>query len=677
MCGFAGFIDPRPRYNLGERLEIATRMSDTLVHRGPDDSGVWADPDFGVALGHRRLAIIDLTQQGHQPMMSSCGQYAIVFNGEIYNYLEIREELDTLRAGGGSVAFTGWASNSDTEVILEAVRQWGICAAVKKFVGMFAFALWDRQERVMHLARDRLGEKPLYYGSTDGVFVFASELKALRAHPRWQDDVDRGALALMMRHNYIPAPYSIYRGIYKLLPGTILSIPAESVGMAGIHQRNIVSPDSKPTQPSGYWSAWQVASNGISNPFSGSAEEGVEQLGVLLKQAIRLQMIADVPLGAFLSGGVDSSTIVALMQEVGNAPVKTFTIGFKEAGYDEAEHASAVARHLGTDHTELYVSPKDAMAVIPKLPQLYDEPFSDSSQIPTFLISQLARKRVTVSLSGDGGDELFGGYNRYFWGRSIWKKIGWIPRPARSRLASALRAVSPMGWDRGFSMIGPLLPAALRETASGDKLHKLADILGVGCPGEMYRQLVSHWKRPGEVVTGGIEPPTALSDSNALVNFDDFTQRMMYLDTVSYLPDDILVKVDRAAMGVSLETRVPFLDHRVVEFAWRLPLDLKIRQGQGKWVLRQLLHKYVPKELIDRPKMGFGVPLDSWLRGPLKEWAEALLNEPRLRREGFFNPVAIHEKWREHQSGVRNWQYHLWDVLMFQAWLEASRNPSS
>jgi asparagine synthase (glutamine-hydrolysing) len=467
-------------------------------------------------------------------------------------------------------------------------------------------------------------------------------------------DIDRDAVALLMRHNYIPGPYSIYRGIYKLLPGSVVTLDGASRGEA-LH-------------PARYWSVRDAAERGVAEPFAGPTDEAIRDLDELLRDAVKLRMTADVPLGAFLSGGVDSSTVVALMQAQSDRPVKTFTIGFQEPGYNEARYASEVARHLGTDHTELYVTPAEAMAMIPRLPTLYDEPFSDSSQIPTFLISRLTRRHVTVSLSGDGGDELFGGYNRYFWGRSIWGKVGWIPQGLRRVTARAVTAVSPRAWDSVFRALGRVAPDMSAQRSPGDKLHKLAEILPVESPDAMYRGLVSHWKDPASFVLGASEPPTALTDRASWAKLSDFTQRMMYWDSVTYLPDDILVKVDRASMGVGLEARVPFLDHRLVEFSWRLPLSMKIRHGQGKWILRQVLYKYVPIDLIERPKTGFAIPLDQWLRGPLREWTEDLLAEKRLKDDGFFDPAPIREKWEEHLSGRRNWQYPLWGVLTFQAW---------
>lgn len=649
MCGITGFWDALPRSNTEEMQAIAQRMSNALIHRGPDDAGTWIDTHLGIALGHRRLSIVDLSPEGHQPMLSTDGRYIIVFNGEIYNFLELRRELESL---GNRVR-----GRSDTAVMLASFSQWGLVEAIKRFNGMFAFALWDRQERVLHLGRDRLGEKPLYYGWIGNTFLFGSELKALKAHPNFAAEINRDALTLFLRFNCVPAPYSIYQNIYKLPPGTFLTWNGTT---------------ARPT-PTPYWSAKEVAQLGVAKPLIEPEAEIVAQLEALLRDAVGLRMVADVPLGAFLSGGIDSSTVVALMQAQSSQPVKTFTIGFCEDAYNEAQYSKAVAQHLGTDHTEFYVTPKQALAVIPKLPTLYDEPFSDASQIPTFLVSQLARADVTVTLSGDGGDELFAGYNRHFWGRSIWQKIGWIPKTVRTPAAHALTSLSPQTWNRGFTYLNALLPAKFKQRTPGYNLHKLAEILAVPDPEAMYTGLVSHWKDPEALVIGACEPQTILSDRQSWAKLPDFTQRMLYLDTVTYLPDDILVKVDRASMGVSLEARVPLLDHRVVEFAWRVPLSMKIRNGQGKWLLRQVLYKYVPSHLVDRPKTGFGIPIDHWLRGSLRDWAEALLDETRLREEGFFNPQPIRQKWAEHLAGERDWQYYLWDVLMFQAWLEKNR----
>ena len=653
MCGIAGFFAPGVNSNWRDQIES---MTSVMVHRGPDADGHWFDAEAGVAFGHRRLSIIDLSPEGHQPMSSVSGRYQVCFNGEIYNFDTLRRDLE---ASGHR--FRG---HSDTEVMLAAFEQWGIEGAVKRFIGMFAFALLDRKEHVLYLVRDRLGEKPLYYGWMHDTFLFASELKALRAHPAWQGEIDRDAIAVLMRHNYIPAPYSIYKGIFKLLPGTILTLPLEA--LSGRRLSN----------PVPYWSARQVAEAGVEHPFTGSDCEAVDELESLLRQSVRQQMVADVPVGAFLSGGIDSATVVALMQTQSSTPAKTFTIGFHEKDYDEAKYANAVADFLGTDHTELYLTPEEAMAVIPKLPSIYDEPFSDSSQIPTLLVSQLARRHVTVSLSGDAGDELFCGYNRYDLGRSLWAKVDHFPAFTRKTIARALRTLPVGVWDGLAGWTAPLLAGYGRRGSVGDKIYKMAEVLDSETADVLYRRIVSHWKETDFLVSNSTELPTAFTDSKIIGGISDLSNRMMLIDILSYLPDDILAKVDRASMAVSLESRVPFLDHRVVEFAWRVPISMKVRNGKGKWLLRQLLYRHLPQELVDRPKMGFGVPIGQWLRGPLRDWAEALLNERRLRDEGFLNPDPIRVKWAEHLSGDRNWQYYLWDVLMFQAWL-AQQSPSA
>ena len=653
MCGFAGIIDLDRRTGQESLLAVVARMADTLRHRGPDDAGVWVDAAAGVALGHRRLSILDLSPAGHQPMVSASGRRVIVFNGEIYNSQQLRRELDQVTSG--SLSFRG---HSDTEVMLAAFEHWGVQRAISRMNGMFAFALWDRHERILYLGRDRLGEKPLYYGWTGRTFLFASELKALRCHPDFTAGINRHALALYLRHNCIPAPHSIYEGVYKLPPATILAVSGDAAATAA---------------PAPYWSLKEVVERGVADPFLGSEQEAVEELETLLRDAVKIRMLTDVPLGAFLSGGVDSSTVVALMQAQSEHPVKTFTIGSCEADYDEAGDARAVARHLGTEHTELHVTPAEAMAVIPRLPEIYDEPFGDSSQIVTFLVAQLARHYVTVGLSGDGGDEVFGGYNRHVWNGRIWKSIRWAPRSARAAAAWAIRQIPTRRWETLFQSLNRVLPRSLIHRQFGYKLHKLAGILPACNPQAMYFALASHWMEPESVVLDAKEPETLLTRADAWPHLSDYASQMMFLDAATYLPDDILTKVDRATMAVSLEARVPLLDHRVVEFAWRLPGALKIRNGQGKWILRNLLRRYVPPQLIDRPKSGFGIPLDSWLRGPLRDWAESLLDANRLKSEGFLNPRPIRESWNNHLAGNHTWQYHLWDVLMFQAWYSAQR----
>ncbi|PYI57198.1 asparagine synthase (glutamine-hydrolyzing) [Paenibacillus flagellatus] len=649
MCGIVGFVQKNCGISHEHLLVEIERMSDRIVHRGPDSSGAWTDPEVGLVLGHRRLSIVDLTEEGHQPMMSQSGRYVIVFNGEIYNFNDLRQELESLN----SQIVVKFRGRSDTEIMLACIEQWGLQAAVERFVGMFSFALYDRLERKLYLIRDRMGEKPLYYGSVQGAFIFGSELKALKAYTGFSCQINRNALALYLRHNYIPAPYSIYESIYKLPPGHMLCLDIKN------HNYRITQ----------YWTMEQAADMGKRAIFTGTDEEAINHLENLLGGAIRQQMVADVPLGAFLSGGVDSSTVVALMQAQSGRPVKTFTIGFYEEGFNEAEHAMAVARHLGTDHTEMYVTPRQAMEVIPLLPLLYDEPFSDSSQIPTYLVAQLAKRHVTVSLSGDGGDELFGGYGRYMKTAHLWNRLNTVPSVGRRGLSSVIRAIPRKSWDIPLRWLSPISKKREKITTFGDKLYTLADMLAIRDSTRFYRRAVSHWQNPGTVVIGGTEPVT-IFDSKIPEQISDYYERMMYFDSISYLPDDILVKVDRAGMGVSLESRIPMLDHRVVEFAWRLPLSMKIREGQGKWLLRQVLYRYVPRSLIDRPKRGFAVPIDSWLRGPLKEWAEHLLDEKRMEKQGYLHVAPIREKWAEHQSGKRNWHGYLWDILMFQAWLE-------
>jgi asparagine synthase (glutamine-hydrolysing) len=636
MCGIAGFwggpVEPA----------LAERMAARLETRGPDDAGVWTDDAAGVALAHRRLSIQDLSPAGHQPMRSPCGRYTLVYNGEIYNHHDLRKELE-----GGGGAFD-WRGHSDTETLLAALRHWGLPGTLERVNGMFAFALWDAAEGTLFLARDRMGEKPLYYGRSGETLLFGSELKALTAHPAWRGEVDRDALAVYLRHNYVPAPWSIYRGIAKLPPAHYVAIRE--------HGRAV-------GEPVCYWDLGRVAEAGVA-AAEGTPEALTDELEALLRDAVGRRMAADVPLGAFLSGGYDSTTVAALMQVQSERPVRTFSIGFHEAGYNEAEHAKAVAAHLGTEHTELYVTPEEAMAVIPRLPAIYDEPFSDSSQIPTFLVSQLARRDVTVSLSGDGGDELFYGYGRYFMAERIWGKLGRVPLPVR-RLAAWIARHAP---GRALERAMAVLPKRLRINHFADRLPKLAEILAHPCGEAFYRQLVSHWSGPDELVPGAHEPDTILDRPDRLPALPGLRERTMYLDQMTYLPDDILTKVDRASMAVGLEARVPLLDHRLVEFAWRVPTAYKYRNGQGKWLLREVLYRYVPEQLMDRPKMGFGVPIEHWLRGPLRDWAEELLDEKRLREEGFFDPVPIRQMWSEHVSGKRRWHHYLWDVLMFQAW---------
>ena len=653
MCGLSGVLDVR-REATGDALAgTVEAMAATLAHRGPDGAGSWVDAGAGVALAHRRLSVIDLSEQGHQPMVSASGRYVVAYNGEIYNFRHLRRDLE---AGG-----TSFRGHSDTEVLLAAVEAWGLDTSLGRMNGMFAFALWDSGRCQLHLVRDRLGEKPLYYAWVGGLLLFASELKALRAHPAFRPEVDRGALALYLRHNCVPAPYSIYEGTAKLPPATVLTV--DGAGRGGAPSSHVV--------PRPYWSARSVAEAGQAARLDGDASEVADEVETLLGDAVEMQMVADVPLGAFLSGGVDSSLVVALMQARSPRPVRTFTIGFDDPAYDESADAAGVARHLGTDHTALVVSPADAMAVIPELGTLYDEPFGDSSQIPTVLVSRLARRQVTVVLSGDGGDELFAGYNRYAWSRHLGRHLRQVPRPAREAAARVLRTVPPGTWDALLRRAAPLLPRRLKVRNPGTKVQKLADVLPADSPQEMYRTLVSHWQRPGSLVQGvPEEPPSLLTGTDAWPQLADPVEAMMCLDQLSYLPDDILVKVDRASMSVGLEVRVPMLDHRLVALAWRVPPAMKLRDGRSKWLLRQMLHRHVPAELVERPKAGFGLPLGSWLRGPLRDWAEDLLDDHRLRQQGFLDAAVVRETWSRHLAG-RDAEYQLWDVLMFQSWLAA------
>lgn len=646
MCGFCGFLlESEGRSTAavsaaGGFEAVLRRMNDRIAHRGPDGDGLWTDEAAGVALGHRRLAIVELSPLGRQPMESADGRFVVVYNGEIYNFQDLRGELE---AAGHQ-----FCGHSDTEVLLEACAAWGVERAVTRLVGIFAFALWDRRDRVLSLVRDHLGVKPLYWTRQNGALLFGSQPKALRAHPAFAAGLDRDALAAYLRLSYVPAPHSIFQGVRKLEPGRILTVRP-----------------GRELEETVYWDAEAAARDGLANPLNLSDTDATDTLEELLSDAVGRQMMADVPLGAFLSGGVDSSTVVALMRRHSDRPVRTFTIGFREGGYDEADAARAVARHLGTDHTELTVEPRHALDTIPNLPEWYDEPFADSSQIPTVLVSQLTRQSVTVALSGDGGDELFAGYNRYLWGDRVWRRMAPLPRGLRRAAAGAVRAIRPGGWDALFG----LLPEGRRPRQPGDKLHKLAGVLASPGPDALYRRLVSQWNDPEAAVRGGVEPKDgALWDAGLAERLPGFVERMQHLDTVTYLPDDILAKVDRASMGVGLEARVPLLDHRVLEFAWRVPLAQKIRDGQGKWLLRQVLYRHVPKDLIERPKSGFAVPIDAWLRGPLRDWAEDLLSESALRSEGWFDPAVIRACWAEHLSGTRNNQHRLWSVLMFQAW---------
>jgi len=646
MCGIAGY------WSASSATVDATPMADALTHRGPDDGGAWADPAAGIALSHRRLSIIDLSPAGHQPMASPCGRYMIVFNGEIYNHLDLRRELEATGA-------IGWRGHSDTETLVHGIARWGLDATLERAVGMFAIALWDRHAHTLSLARDRMGEKPLFYGWSEIGLVFGSELKALRAAPGFANPVDPDVLSLYLRFNYVPAPWSILRHVYKVEPGVIVTLGRDALG---------VPPALPPTAAGGasagvtcrrYWSLDAVVAAGADPAMTKS--EALSGLEAKLTEAVKIQTVADVPVGAFLSGGVDSSAIVALMRNVTSADVKTFTIGFAETGFDEAPHARAVAAHLGTDHHEMYVDAEDVRAVIPDLARIYDEPFADSSQIPTVLLSRLTQKSVTVALSGDGGDELFCGYNRYLVSRRYWDAAARVPAPLRAGIGKALTRLSPCTWDALTK-----LPGVPRISMLGDKVHKVGRMLQteVGIA-DIYRASSEEWSgglplTSDILLAASIDTPPALRKEAA--------EQMMHWDMQSYLPNDILTKVDRAAMAASLETRVPLLDHRVVEQAWRTPLAFKVRDGQGKWALRQILYRYVPKALIERPKAGFAIPIGAWLRGPLRDWAESLLSVQALAEQPTLDIAVIRTRWAEHLAGTHDRTASLWGVLMFQAW---------
>lgn len=639
MCGITGYWGREaPSTNV---LEL---MANRIASRGPDDSGLWIDMEQGLALAHRRLSILDLSPAGHQPMLSPCQRYVLVYNGEIYNHLDIRSELEAAGA-----AFN-WRGHSDTETLLAAICYWGVSETLKRLNGMFAFALWDSFERAVYLARDRMGEKPLYYGISGSTFLFGSELKSLTTHPEWKGDVDRDALALYMRYKYVPSPKSIYVGIHKLPPATYLVVRDQG--------REVGSPVN-------YWPLNEIAEQGIisAKEFTGNV---IDELEPLLSDSIQRRMVADVPLGVFLSGGYDSTIITALMQANSSEPVNTFSIGFEEASFNEAEDAKGIANYLGTQHTELYVTPQDALDVIPMLPDIYDEPFAGSSQIPTFLVSQMASQHVRVALSGDGGDELFGGYNRHVAGPGIWRRLNKVPLPLRRVIAGTLQGVSA-----GERVFGQYLPRRFRLPQLEVKLEKLSSAARMGSGVDFYKDLVSLWKDPAQVVLGANEPKTLLDLPQKWPETSNLRELMMFWDMGMYLPDEILTKVDRASMAVGLEARAPLLDHRLVEFAWRVPTEYKVRGGKGKWLLRELLYKHVPREMMERPKKGFAVPIGDWLRGPLREWAEELLNEKRMQDQGFFDTRLIRSAWQDHLDGKGGYQYQIWTVLMFQAWLES------
>jgi asparagine synthase (glutamine-hydrolysing) len=673
MSGIAGFLG-KPYSS----IEVAHHMAATLAHRGPDAEGSWVDEEAGVALAHRRLSIVNNSPAFHQPMISHCGRYIIVSDGEIFNHLELRRELErkglaediprkngegerkSRPSAGQNRPKTG-IGHSDTATLLAAIAAWGVESTLKKCAGMFAFALWDRNAQTLTLARDRMGEKPLYYGWQSEVFLFGSELKALKAHPAFRAEIDHNVLAPFFRVNFIPAPYSIYKDIKKLPAGTFLQIP---------RRMDRAMPNNAPRP---YWELNIVAKLGSRNTFSGTEQQAANELERLLLHSIKSRMPADTPAGAFLSGGIDSSTVAALMKAQSNQPVCTFTVGFEEEEYNEAHNARAIAEYLGTDHKELYVTAEQAIRVLPRLATLYDEPFSDSAQIPTILLSELAKRHVKVCLSGDGGDEQFGGFEVYAKASRIYQKIGWIPHIVRLLASHTLTKIPA-------AIAHPLLKLSNHFQGDGwtnaDPVYmqqRIASVLAFESPEALYLDLSSHWKRPGKIVLDVVEPKTIYTDPSQWVDLPQIESRMMYLDQRADITDGILVKEDRAAMAESLEIRAPMLDHRIVEFTWHLPLSMKIRNGQTKWLLRQVLYRYVPREIVEGPKMGFCVPLRDWLRGPLREWAESLLDENRIKEEGFLDPSPIRDKWIAHLEGKHDWSNHLWDVLMFQNWLEAQR----
>lgn len=644
MCGITGFWSFTEQLSGLSLDRIVQEMADQLTSRGPDSSGAWWEKEAHLAFGHRRLAIVDLSATGHQPMTSASGRFVMTYNGEIYNAPELHENL--VEKG---YSFRG---TSDTEVILAACEAYGVEDAVKQLIGMFAFALWDARDRKLHLVRDRLGVKPLYWGLHQQTLFFGSQLKSFRPHPLWRPELNRDILPNFFRFCYIPGPSSIYKGIQKLTPGCIATIEGKN--------KITVKP---------YWSMEEAIRQGRIQQPDRSPLEWVDQLDALLKDAVKRCMVSDVPIGAFLSGGIDSSTVVALMQAQSSSPVQTFSIGFEEESYNEAPHATAVARHLGTRHHELYLRSSEALEIIPTIPEWCDEPFADSSQIPAFLVSRLAQKHLKVCLSGDGGDELFAGYARYFQANRFWDRLSPIPLTLRKMAAVGIKSLSVAQWD----VLNGLIPGGRTRPFIGDKAHKLASLLT--CPDRkaLYLNLISLWDNPASLVVDRKKsaeslPSPWLADADRSGNA--FIEEMQYIDSLTYLPDDILSKVDYASMAVSLESRVPLLDHRVVEFAWSIPLALKLKHPEGKWILRQVLKKYVPESLTERPKMGFGVPIDQWLRGPLRPWAEELLSEPSLKNAGL-NVNPIRQRWEEHQSGIRNWHYSLWPVLMFQAWYQS------
>ncbi len=644
MCGFIGclsttYLDPG----------ILRKMTESLAHRGPDESGIWQERESGISLGHQRLSILDLSSAGSQPMVSSNDRFVLVYNGEIYNHQENR---NLLQKQGFNILWRGY---SDTETLIELITAFGIEKALTLSKGMFAFAIWDKKLKRLSLARDRFGEKPLYYGWQGESFLFGSELKSFKNHPEFQGSLDTNSLSLFFQYNYIPSPHSIYKGIFKLQPGNIFTLTL----------------NEKEGKLLPYWSTSKVSYHGAKYPFLGSTSEAIFEVEQCLKSSVKGQLMADVPLGAFLSGGIDSSLIVSIMQSISHKPINTFTIGFEENNFNEAPFAKKIASFLATNHNELYVSSNDCMKVIPMLSDIYDEPFADSSQIPTYLVSKLAANSVKVSLSGDGGDELFGGYNRYLFANNFWNKLNYFPVSLRKLLGNFLVSVSPETWNRVLNNFHSFLPIHLKVNNIGDKIHKASNILSSDSIDEVYFKLLIQWSDPNMLLHRiSLSSQKLLPGQNSNLNN---IEKMMLKDLLTYLPDDILCKVDRASMAVSLESRIPFLDHHLFELSSKLPISLKINQGSSKWILKEILKKYIPVQLIERPKMGFALPIDQWLRGPLKDWANFLLDKNEMLKDGILNPLPIHQKWEEHLSGKRNWHYHLWSILMFQNWLKSNR----
>lgn len=655
MCGFAGYAGGRAAGNEEQWRSLLSSMGESLKHRGPDDQGVWFDVERGIGFAHRRLSILDVSSAGHQPMVSSTDRYVIAYNGEIYNHLDLRCELEEFTKQQSGLQWTG---HSDTETLLAAIECWGIVPTLKKCVGMFAFSLWDKKRKCLTLARDRLGEKPLYYGWQQNVFLFGSELKALRIHPQFKGEIDKRSLAAQLSLGYIPSPASIYRGIKKLPPGCYVEVD----GVEGWSPSNM----SEPTQ---YWSIESVVDQANGNPFVGELPQAEDELEALLLNSVHQQMLSDVPLGAFLSGGIDSSLIASMMQAQATQPIKTFTVGFDDPAYDESEQARTIASYLGTDHTEIIVTEQQALEIVPKLATIYDEPYSDSSQIPTCLVAMIAREEVSVALSGDGGDEMFGGYSRYATAKNVWGHLERMPKFAKMLTEFGLSTMPVTLMNRAGRMVESALGKTQSRHLFGDRVRKSARLLSVQSSDELYASLIAHWTKDTGVLLEDIVWPEV--NIEAVPQEPIFENRMMQRDLVSYLPDDILVKTDRASMHVGLETRVPLLSHEVVAFSARLPLQMKMDDEGGKKILKNILERYIPKEMFDRPKRGFSAPVGRWLRGPLRQWAEELISEDRLRAEGLLDPRPIRQKWHEHLSGERNWHHQLWDVLMFQAWLES------